>query len=443
MVDRHPIKSDTQGAGDKYYSVQVPDTGFGVNISFAALERLEQEVNQTFRSLNSRGSEMGGLLLGRVEGAGKVIIEDYEPVPCGYERGPLYWLGDQDRQRLEAALARRNAGGGGSLVVVGYFRSNARKRLELDSHDLDVIGRYFAARTNVFLLIKPAPGGAAVAELFYWRQDGALSQGGVPVALPRTPIGQTPPTNAKSAQGVLAGEGSPSRPSGESSGKVDASAERQQEDRPDPETLRALVNEALQQHARRSQPAGAPGASCGVTQPAAGRKLHSGGAELGPRRKPAARVRFTGRITRRRAWSAVITCLLVALSGTLGWRLVKGTAQAEKDRPRLALQVEAAGGQLLLKWDRTLPVVEAAQRGLLTITDGNFQREVEMDGPHLRAGSIFYTPSSSDVNFRLLIHDPRSGRNLSESVRVVGMHPPTRGSASGGPAAVEFPRAAS
>src|SRR3954453_23571800 len=73
-----------------------PQKPLAVSIPLGIIDRMEKEAVESFRSLTSRGSEIGGLLFG-VCAAGApltVTIDSYEAVPCDYIRGPLYRLSD-------------------------------------------------------------------------------------------------------------------------------------------------------------------------------------------------------------------------------------------------------------------------------------------------------------------------------------------------------------
>src|SRR5690242_16746271 len=99
--------------------------------SFDFIDRLEREVVDNFRSLTSRGSEIGGILLGGIAGGtpSGISIEEYETVTCDYSRGPLYRLSDSDLARFEKVMQERSEGG--NIQVVGFFRSHTRKGLAL------------------------------------------------------------------------------------------------------------------------------------------------------------------------------------------------------------------------------------------------------------------------------------------------------------------------
>ena len=56
---------DLQPAPSPLYLWEVPQKPVSVRIPFSLIDRLEREAVESFRSLTSRGSEIGGLLVGR------------------------------------------------------------------------------------------------------------------------------------------------------------------------------------------------------------------------------------------------------------------------------------------------------------------------------------------------------------------------------------------
>src|SRR5579863_8313606 len=130
-----------QSSSSPAFTWEAPEKPVCVRMPFTLIDRMEKEVVDNFRSLTSRGSEIGGILLGAATPGNPAIvsIDDYEVIPCDYSRGPLYRLSDSDMGRFERAIEQRSAGG---LRVVGFFRSHTRKGLSLDAEDLS----FFAAR---------------------------------------------------------------------------------------------------------------------------------------------------------------------------------------------------------------------------------------------------------------------------------------------------------
>jgi hypothetical protein len=121
-----------------------------VLLSFDTLDGILQEVLRGFGAVPKRGAEVGGLLLGRVQGT-TVIIDAYETVPCDYKQGPSYLFTASDRVRLEDAIRKQRDAG----LLVGYFRSDTREQFELADEDIDWMDRRLPGASAVVLLIRP------------------------------------------------------------------------------------------------------------------------------------------------------------------------------------------------------------------------------------------------------------------------------------------------
>jgi TonB family protein len=150
----------------------VPGKPVVVRVALDLVDRLEAEVLESFRSLTSRGSEIGGLLLGTVHGSSpfEVAIQDYETVPCDYTRGPLYRLSPPDLERFERVLEQR---AGSGMRVAGLFRSHTRKGLSLDADDVAIFNRLFPNMYQVALLAKPFATKPTLGGIFI-REEGSL-----------------------------------------------------------------------------------------------------------------------------------------------------------------------------------------------------------------------------------------------------------------------------
>ncbi len=148
---------------------EVPDRPCSVYVSLDVIDRLERETLEAFKAITRKGSEIGGILLGRTAQAGKriITIEEYESVECDYSRGPLYILADADRKRIEQAIARLKAAGN-AAGIVGFFRSNTRRDIALDDDDLALMKDYFADPSNLCMLVKPFAMKPSTAAFFLW-----------------------------------------------------------------------------------------------------------------------------------------------------------------------------------------------------------------------------------------------------------------------------------
>src|SRR5215217_4124799 len=92
----------------EYYLWQPPDKPFTVELALDVIDRMNVEIMRGFGAVRRRGTEVGGLLLGRIEPSADhtfVSVDDFEPVPCEYAFGPSYILSPQDLQLLRKSLA--------------------------------------------------------------------------------------------------------------------------------------------------------------------------------------------------------------------------------------------------------------------------------------------------------------------------------------------------
>jgi protein TonB len=77
----------------------------------------------------------------------------------------------------------------------------------------------------------------------------------------------------------------------------------------------------------------------------------------------------------------------------------------------------------MLTWNRESNAVKNATRAVLSISDGAQHENVDMDLALLRSGSIEYSPSSSDVVFRMEVTGAGQTKTTSESVRILRTRP--------------------
>jgi protein TonB len=164
---------ELQSSKFPFYLWAVPQKPVCVRIPFPVIDRLENEAVENFRSLSSKGSEIGGLLFGNVSPGqpSEVTIEDYELISCDYSRGPLYRLADADMGRFDRSILQH--GSAGSLAVVGFFRSHTRKNLSLDADDLGFFDARFRDPHQIALLIRPLATKASTAGIFI-RENGIV-----------------------------------------------------------------------------------------------------------------------------------------------------------------------------------------------------------------------------------------------------------------------------
>lgn len=163
---------ETQPANGPCYLWTVPQKPVSVRLPFDVIDRLEREAVEHFRSLTSRGSEIGGVLLGTVvPGSPSLVsVDDFELIECDYSRGPLYRLSDADLGRFERAVEGQLAGG---RRVTGFFRSHTRKGVALDAEDVAFFEARFRDPNQVALLVRPFATKASVGAFFIW-ENGSV-----------------------------------------------------------------------------------------------------------------------------------------------------------------------------------------------------------------------------------------------------------------------------
>ncbi len=155
------------------YAWSAPGKPLEVRLPYALIDRLEGLAVENFRSIEARGSEIGGLLFGAADpnAPGRISIDDFEAIPCDYSRGPFYRLSDADLARFDEAVERR--GGPAAAHVAGFFRSHSRKGLALDAEDMQVIDARFRDPERVVLLVRPFATKISAGGIFFW-EDGRM-----------------------------------------------------------------------------------------------------------------------------------------------------------------------------------------------------------------------------------------------------------------------------
>ena len=419
----HAERFEPQSSAALSYTWAVPQKPVSVRIPFALIDRLEHEAMESFRSLHSRGSEIGGFLLAYVSPGdpAAVSIEDYELVACDYSRGPLYRLSDADRALFEREIEQRRAAGG--LVVAGFFRSHTRKGLALDADDLALFKTSFSDPRNVALLIRPFATKASVAGLFIW-EDGAVRGDASYLEFPFRSSELTPSKPVEEASPPVPEAAQPAPPEA-AVGKPPARAQivpiasrREMAPPVPPPFVEVPAAEIAEPAAVAATPApennaldALPSAfRTDVEAPAAGFLAFRWSAKM-------------ARMAVLAAAQLVVIVLLFVYPGFLVHRASRSPASPQQDSSPLALRVEHSGGELMLTWNRESTAIKSATRAVLAISDGAQHENVDMDLAQLRNGSIVYSPSSSDIVFRMEVMGSDQTKTTSESVRVLRTRP--------------------
>jgi protein TonB len=455
---------DLQTSTSSFFLWEVPQKPVSVRIPYPLIDRLEREAVESFRSVTSRGSEIGGLLLGEAAPGSPTVVSvaDYQLIDCDYARGPLYRLSDGDLARFQQAIQQRGSSGAG---IAGFFRTHTRKGVTLDPDDLTVLDALFREPHHIALLIRPFATKASAAGIFF-REGGvftceasylefpfhvpageARSQSPAPgqeVKAPAAPVPAPPPPRpAARAQIVpiasrreisLLGGTVEEKPAKPAPARPEVKAEPKVEVRPEPKP------EA------KAEPKPAPKVEANVETtveptpaPVAEPKPEPKAAAV---REPEVRTRETEPapappVTVEEAAvgsGKTLKLVLAALAATVLFVVLfvypglmrnsnKAPAPPQADSSPLQLRVERTNGELLLTWNRDSDAVKSATKAVLTINDGAQHENVEMDLAQLRNGSIVYPPQTADVSFQMEVTGKDASKTTSESVRVLRTRP--------------------
>jgi protein TonB len=446
------------------YTWEVPQKPVSVHLPFDLIDKLESLVVESFRSLTSRGSEIGGLLLGR-DVAGNpatVSVEEFELVTCDYTRGPLYRLSEADMGRFERAIEKNSSG---EPRVVGFFRSHTRKGLSLDSDDLAFLDARFREAHQIALLIRPFATKASTAGVFI-RENGTIHAEASYLEFPfrssqlaasaAPPVAQTGAAAEPSASAATNAPAAPAAPKPPIRGQIVPIAPRREipvpaapASEPIPEPVPAIESSqpaVVPAPAPAPAPAPKPPAEPVVRTEEKSLVRRSEKAEKPERAEIAQKAGRTELIptkastevaamfsetpAARRGSKVVWAVALLALAGVAGggyflypgFHKTSGTLSAGGTSP-LNLRVEHSGPDLLLTWNRDAAGVKNAAHAVLSISDGERHENYDMDPGQLFNGSIVYSPLTPDVSFRLEVTGQNHATIASESVRVLRTRP--------------------
>jgi hypothetical protein len=333
------------------------------------VERLNREVRRAFESVPSHSVEIGGFLLGTADFFASPIIEikDFEPFLSEYRADHRFILSEADRRKLEKLLGSERPARPDGLTIVGYYRSHIGDGLGLRPEDLLVAQTHFLDPASVFLLMKPAIDGSVSAGFFFW-DNGHID---ADFTFLEFPFDERQLSGARVR---------PSRPLPQ---EIQASAEL-------PEPAIPAFSDPIA--------AGIPARDSHRTNPLRG------------------------------LWYTLFTLLMIAL-GAIGYQAYNrwstaATVPIASDAPQLALQVERRGNDLRVSWNRTAPTILQAKQAVLSIRDGESQRqELRLDLDQLRNGSVLYTPSNSNVQFGLEVTGPDNGKTTESVLALTAVKP--------------------
>jgi hypothetical protein len=373
-----------------YYVWEVPEKPVVVHLSFDVVDRILVEVMRGFGAIPRRGAEVGGILLGSVETGEKTVVrvEDFEAVACEHRRGPSYLLSESDAARYEEALARRRYSPEKRTYAVGCYRSHTREGLSLSPEDLQHFDAYFPSASAVMLLVKPYATRVSVGGFFFRETNGSIVTQAPYLEFPfrRKELGggastvgrvrdaspapvSPPPSNGRSySRGVE-----------DTTGDQSHSYEYHEEEQ---------VREEPQE----------PPPTFGYSQ------------------EPPLPTEPTRKVRRTNVWIPLsfiflLLGVLVGFQASLSYRPARN-AGILTDAYSISLAASRSGDYLRIHWDRNSPAVRAAQRAVLTISEGTYNKQVDLDVLQLQNPTVYYRNMSDSVQFRLEVF-------LKERVSVV------------------------
>ncbi len=352
------MATPTQGPSG-YYVWEVPGQPVVVQLRLDVVDRLAAEVVRAFGALPKRGAEVGGLLIGNTRpGLPTIVrIDDFEPVPCEYRRGPSYAFTEEDRGDFEDCWRRWQPSASPSSYAVGYFRSHTRDGLALAPEDLEIMDRLFPGAAHLALLIKPFATKVSAGG-FFVRQHGVFPEA-TPLEFPlrrRELLGEEPAPRAPAEARMLGRKERPAPPPAAN---------------PEPNPPRAIRPAATQQGSRSGW-----------------------------------------------VWLP-LTFLFLLLGAALGYQFAitsgaRAAAIAAQDFS-LSLAIRQTGDNLTITWSRVTPAIRYAQRGVLEIADGVEAKPISLDAAQLSSGRLIYHNASKSVRLRLTVF-PQAGVSVMETV---------------------------
>ncbi len=440
------------------YIWEVPEKPISVCFPLDIIDRLEHEAVESFRSLSSRGSEVGGVLFGTVEPGSPALITvaSYDPVVCDYSRGPLYRLSDIDLHLFSKAMETGSRNG---YVPVGFYRSHTRKGLAMDPEDVALLESKFGDFNGIALLIRPFATKPSLGGIFF-HENGSIRTESSWLEFPFRASELAGKFGAVQSEPITARPAAPPAPTPKATPRaqiVPIASRREivtppppvfephQDISDEPELPAAAAAEVIEARpeppASESKPPRAPEppaptpVAAPVAEPAAPLKREAAPApavseaavETVPEFAEAVPAGHgSGKVVAISVAAALIVAVLVGLFVYPGF-LRRGSrlaAAPPQDTSPLALRVERSGGELVLTWNRDSAAIRNASHAVLAITDGQQHENVDMDLSQLRgAGSISYAPASADVVFRMEVTGTDQTRTTSESVRVLRTRP--------------------
>jgi hypothetical protein len=369
----------------------------------ALIAQIWAQVTEGTRMLSRGGGlEVGGLLVGPKVRGGKVAIDEIIPVAIEYEHGPSFQMSATDLEKIGPAVEAVQDDP--SKVVVGVYRSRTRGDGTLRESDLEIFDAIQHAHTSydadfrTCLVLAPVAESTALACI-------AVRYGGgwhemQPFTLRSNPLAiiAMPPANALLPISRNHSD-EPTAPAVVSTSAIQTVTEHRAPER------RVTEHRLSDQRLSERRP---PEPRIAEPPPLESDEAVSAAAAWVRTLPP-------------RIW-LYAGAALVLIFGLFLYRGFKKPAAPvtrveTASNTHLGFSATREGPVWRLSWDRAAMDALNPVGAVLSIEDGGYDQQVPLAPPDLASGTLFYTPQSSDLTFRLRID--RGGSHIEEDVRVL------------------------
>ena len=369
---------------------QTPATSYVIEYSLQVLEELRAYAVDGYNKIPHGGIEVGALLLGSVSGS-TIRISEWRAIECEHARGPGFVLSERDLNGLAQLLETTAADPLlREMTPVGWFHTHTRTALFLSDEDIAIHDRFFLAPSQFALVLRMSKTQPVQAGFFIRGADGSMDGSASPLVfeVPPNPalLMRPPRKTAASVRPVAAPAPAPPVVAG-------------------PPPRRGGPS--------RAKPLGfSPPGSSELAQPIAPPAIPRPVSYEPP---PLALLKQTpsgGFPWRVLAVMVVIFALAATAVATRSlWMPATGGS--------LALRLEEAQNQIVIRWDHGSPAVLRAQKAVIEIDDGSLHKRLNLTQEEIRRGTVSYVRSGGEVDVRLvLLENDRPVQQ--ESARLVG-----------------------
>ncbi len=370
----------------------------------ALIAQIWAQVTEGTRMLSRGGGlEVGGLLVGPKVRGGKVAIDEIIPVAIEYEHGPSFQMSTADLERIGPAVEAVQDDP--SKVVVGVYRSRTRGDGTLRESDLELFDAIQHAHTSYdadfrtcFVLAPVAESTALVCIAVRYGGGWHEMQ---PFTLRSNPLAiiAMPPSNALLPIVRNANSEESTTPA-----VVTTTSAIQ------PISAMKPIVEHREHRIAERRP---PEPRISEQDPIESQSTAADIAEF---------VEAWVRAVPPRGWLYAGAAVLVLILGLFLYRGFKKPAAPltrveTASNTHLGFSATREGPVWRLSWDRAAMDALNPVGAVLSIEDGGYDQQVPLAPPDLASGTLFYTPQSSDLTFRLRID--RGGSHIEEDVRVL------------------------